>query len=72
MHDAIEVVKALLQDYSDETLLYLMQLGAERVKENAEAAPWSETLSPLESANGYISRRMDKIINQIRGVLEDD
>lgn len=71
MHDAIEVVKALLHEYSDETLLYLMMLGAEHVKETAEAAPWSETLSRLESANGYISRRMGYIINYIGGVFDD-
>ena len=71
MGDAVEVVRALLQDYSDDLILQLIMIGANHVKVAADAQPWSKSLSPLESANGYISRRMDYIINYIGGVLND-
>ena len=69
MVDAVEVVKALLQDYSDDLILQLILIGANHVKVAADGEKHCyKGLSPLESANGYISRRMDYIINYIGGV----
>lgn len=72
MVDAVEVVKYLLQEYSDKTLLYLMMIGAKHVKETADAQPRYKSLSPLEPANGYVSGvwRKSSIIS--RGCWGDD